>query len=83
MVNLALALLFSDVIFLGGINQTENEAACKIVAALLCFFLLAAFAWMLVEAVLQYLKFVKVFDTYVEKFMWKAGIPAWGKLTVN
>jgi hypothetical protein len=32
---------------------------------------------MLVEAVLQYLRFVKVLDTYIEHFMLKAALPAW------
>ena len=31
------------------------------------------------EAILQYLKFVKVLNTYVENFIWKATIPSWGK----
>ncbi len=44
----------------------------------ICF---AAFGWMLVVGVLQYLKFVKVLDTYIEHFMWKAGVPAWGTST--
>ena len=34
------------------------------------------------EGILQYLKFVKVLNTYVENFMWKATIPSWGKLVV-
>ena len=33
---------------------------------------------MLVEGVLQYLKFVKVLNTYVEHFMLKVTVPAWG-----
>ena len=77
--NLALALLAVYIIFLVGIEQTDNNVTCICVAALLQYFILVAFAWMLVEAVLQYLKFVKVFDTYVCNFMLKAAIPAWGK----
>ncbi len=114
LLNLALALLCANIIFLVGIERTENYEGCLAVAALLHFFLLAgktdtlttllsllfteralnhlgkifqtvilfsffaAFAWMLVEGVLQYLKFVKVMDTYVDNFMLKASIPAWG-----
>ena len=32
------------------------------------------------EGILQYLKFVKVLNTYVENFMWKATVPSWGKI---
>ncbi len=81
--NLALALICTDIIFLAGINQTENDIGCMIVAGMLYYFLLASFLWMMVEAVLQYLKFVKVLDTYVQGFMWKAGIPAWCKWSIS
>ena len=51
--NLAIALLCADIIFLVGINRTGNEGGCVAVAALLHYFLLVAFSWMLVEAILQ------------------------------
>lgn len=76
--SLALALLVVDVTFLAGVNATDSPASCMAVAALIHYFLLVAFAWMLVEAILQYLKFVKVLDTYIHNFILKATIPAWG-----
>ncbi|KAK3105819.1 hypothetical protein FSP39_006407 [Pinctada imbricata] len=76
--NLALALLASIIVFLAGIERTENYAGCIVVAALLHYFILVSFAWMLVEGVLQYLRFVKVLGTYIPNFMLKAGVPAWG-----
>ncbi|KAK2175107.1 hypothetical protein NP493_749g00008 [Ridgeia piscesae] len=76
--NLALALLAVYIVFLAGIKATSNRSVCIAVAALLQYFLLASFAWMLVEASLLYMRFVKVFNTYIEKFILKVAIPAWG-----
>ncbi|XP_072035023.1 uncharacterized protein [Amphiura filiformis] len=49
--NLALALLIAQVIFVLGIDQTKNQGACKGIAALLHYFLLATFFWMFNEAI--------------------------------
>ncbi|GIY83064.1 adhesion G-protein coupled receptor G4 [Caerostris extrusa] len=40
--------------------------------------MLASFAWMLVEAFMQYLSLVKVIGTYIPRFMQKAMLFAWG-----
>ena len=85
LLHLALALLAVDIIILADIrpikerclDQISNYVGCRAVAALLHYFLLVSFLWMLVEAVIQYLKFVKVFDTYTPRFMLKAALPAW------
>ena len=77
--NLAIALLCADVIFLGGIDKTESYIGCVVVAACLHYFLLASFIWMLIEGILQYIRFVKIFDTYIYKFTLKMGIIAWGE----
>ncbi|XP_022326973.2 adhesion G-protein coupled receptor G7-like isoform X2 [Crassostrea virginica] len=76
--NLALALLCSMVIFLAGMDRTESYYGCIAVAALMHYFLLVSFMWMLVEGFLQYLRFVRVLGTYVPRFMLKVSIPAWG-----
>lgn len=76
--NLALAMLCSWVIFLVGIKQTYHFIGCLIVAILLHYFILASFMWMLMEAFLQYLTFVKVLGTYVTRYTLKSVIAAWG-----
>lgn len=76
--NLSLALLLLYVTFLVGIERTENTVACTIVAILQHYFLLSSFAWMAVEAILQYFRFVKVIGSYVPRFIIKAAVPAWG-----
>ncbi|XP_069952640.1 uncharacterized protein [Cherax quadricarinatus] len=78
LVNLSFSVFCSVVIFLAGIKQTWNDILCRGVAVGLHYFLLASFAWMLVEAVHQYLKFVKVVGTYIPRFLWKASVCAWG-----
>ncbi|XP_050735928.1 uncharacterized protein LOC127008236 [Eriocheir sinensis] len=76
--SLATAILCSLVVFLAGIQQTLIPELCRAVAVALHYFILASFGWMLVEAVHQYLKFVKVVGTYIPRFMWKASVCAWG-----
>ncbi|XP_077550198.1 latrophilin Cirl-like [Haemaphysalis longicornis] len=47
--NLSLCLLVSELVFLGGISQTHLPVLCGVVAGLLHYFLLVAFAWMFLE----------------------------------
>lgn len=80
--NLALSMLCSWVIFLIGIKQTYHFIGCLIVAILLHYFILASFMWMLMEAFLQYLTFVKVLGTYVTRYTLKSVIAAWGEKNI-
>ncbi|KAL9984221.1 hypothetical protein ACROYT_G006494 [Oculina patagonica] len=61
--NLVLALAVAQIVFLTGIEATQNKAACKIVAVLLHYFNLVSFSWMLVEGVWLYVMIVRVFET--------------------
>ncbi|XP_034530111.1 cadherin EGF LAG seven-pass G-type receptor 1 [Notolabrus celidotus] len=47
--NLVAALFFSELVFLLGINQTDNPFVCTVIAILLQYFYLCTFAWMFVE----------------------------------
>uniref|UniRef100_A0A8C8B6Y9 Cadherin EGF LAG seven-pass G-type receptor 1 n=1 Tax=Otus sunia TaxID=257818 RepID=A0A8C8B6Y9_9STRI len=47
--NLVAALFFSELVFLIGINQTENPFMCTVIAILLHYFYMSTFAWMFVE----------------------------------
>ncbi|XP_043198735.1 uncharacterized protein LOC122368647 [Amphibalanus amphitrite] len=76
--HMSVALTGVYVTFLGGLAATEHHGACVCLSALLHFFLLATFGWMAVEAVFQYLRFVRVVGTYISKFMLKASILVWG-----
>ena len=80
LLHLSISLLVVNVLVIGGLDKVHGPPiVCKAVAALLLYFLLVAFAWMLVEAVVQYLKFVKVFNTYTSRFMLKTTIPAYSE----
>ncbi|XP_052814006.1 uncharacterized protein LOC128241063 [Mya arenaria] len=78
LINLSVSMLCSAILFLVGVERTESRGGCIAVAALLHYFILVSFMWMLVEGILQYLRFVKVLGTYIPKFMIKSMIPAWG-----
>ena len=78
LLRLSIALLAVDLLVLFGLERTEFAVVCKAVAGLLLYFLLAAFAWMLVEAVQMYLRFVKVLNTHISHFRLKVELPAWG-----
>ncbi|XP_060578573.1 adhesion G-protein coupled receptor G2-like, partial [Ruditapes philippinarum] len=78
LINLSVAMLCSSVLFLVGVDRTESYGGCIAVSAMLHYFILVTFLWMLVEGLLQYLRFVKVLGTYIPKFMFKTMIPAWG-----
>jgi len=40
------------------------------------------FMWMLMEGILQYLRFVKVLGTYIPHFILKTAVPTWGEITL-
>nr|XP_055045624.1 cadherin EGF LAG seven-pass G-type receptor 1 isoform X3 [Misgurnus anguillicaudatus] len=47
--NLVAALFFSELVFLIGINQTDNLFVCTVIAILLHYFYMCTFAWTFVE----------------------------------
>jgi len=56
---------------------TTPQGACVTVAALLQYFLMAAFCWMLVEGIYLYLLVVKVYN--IENKMCLYHVMSWGK----
>lgn len=83
LMNLSTALLFLNLIFLldGWIASFDIDGLCIAVAALLHFFLLATFTWMGLEAVHMYIALVKVFNTYIRRYILKFCIIGWGEFT--
>ncbi|XP_019392556.1 PREDICTED: cadherin EGF LAG seven-pass G-type receptor 3, partial [Crocodylus porosus] len=47
--NIAATLFFSELLFLLGINHTENQFLCTVIAILLHCFFLSTFAWLFVQ----------------------------------
>lgn len=84
LMNLSTALLFLNLIFLldGWIASFDIDGLCIAVAALLHFFLLATFTWMGLEAVHMYIALVKVFNTYIRRYILKFCIIGWGEFSI-
>lgn len=83
LMNLSTALLFLNLSFLldGWIASFDIDGLCIAVAALLHFFLLATFTWMGLEAVHMYIALVKVFNTYIRRYILKFCIIGWGEFS--
>uniref|UniRef100_A0A8C0XA65 Adhesion G protein-coupled receptor L4 n=1 Tax=Castor canadensis TaxID=51338 RepID=A0A8C0XA65_CASCN len=58
--NLCCSLFLAELVFLVGININTNKLFCSIIAGLLHYFFLAAFAWMCIEGIHLYLIVVGV-----------------------
>ncbi|KAI4539211.1 hypothetical protein MG293_010603 [Ovis ammon polii] len=80
LMNLSTALLFLNLVFLldGWITSFHVDGLCTAIAALLHFFLLATFTWMGLEAIHMYIALVKVFNTYIRRYILKFCIVGWG-----
>ncbi|XP_067028627.1 adhesion G protein-coupled receptor L4-like isoform X1 [Acropora muricata] len=62
-INLALSLILAELLFVLGIDKTQNQTACFVIAVCLHYLFLVSFAWMATEGVILYLMLVKVFPT--------------------
>ncbi|XP_052423466.1 uncharacterized protein LOC127966494 [Carassius gibelio] len=81
LIQLCLALLLLNLVFLldAWLALYPNAVGlCISTAFFLHYFLLASFTWMALEAVHMYLALVKVFNTYITRFMVKIGLAGWG-----
>lgn len=83
LMNLSTALLFLNLTFLldGWIASFDIDGLCIAIAALLHYFLLATFTWMGLEAVHMYIALVKVFNTYIRRYILKFCIIGWGEFS--
>ncbi len=81
LLNLSLALLFSLVVFLAGIEQVNNEGICVTMAALLHYFVLVAVLWMGLEAFHMFVNIVldRLPGELGRTFVLKCAALAWGK----
>ncbi|CAL1548473.1 unnamed protein product [Lymnaea stagnalis] len=68
--NLVLCLLLAEILFLGGIAQTEPKILCSIIAGALHYLFLGAFAWMCLEGVQLYVMLVEVFEQERSRVKW-------------
>ncbi|XP_057688090.1 adhesion G-protein coupled receptor D1 isoform X4 [Corythoichthys intestinalis] len=75
--NLSFAILVAEILLLISASFDPGTLPCKIMAVLLHFFFLSAFAWMLVEGLHLYSMVVKVFGSEGSKHIYYYGI-GWG-----
>ncbi|XP_035457069.2 latrophilin Cirl isoform X3 [Spodoptera frugiperda] len=68
--NLCACLLVAEIVFLAGIDKTQNRIFCGVVAGLLHYFFLAAFAWMFLEGFHLYAMLVEVFEPEHPRARW-------------
>ncbi|TFK10242.1 protachykinin-1 [Platysternon megacephalum] len=80
LIQLCAALLLLNLVFLldSWIALYNIRGLCITVAVFLHYFLLVSFTWMGLEAFHMYLALVKVFNTYVRKYILKFCIVGWG-----
>ncbi|XP_044757925.1 adhesion G-protein coupled receptor G6-like isoform X2 [Coccinella septempunctata] len=79
LLNLSTAILL-EIIFLqfSGATNIGSESQCKLVGCLLHYTLLSKFCWMLIYALLQYRRFVKVFGVAPKHLILKSMFFGWG-----
>ncbi|XP_038619834.1 adhesion G-protein coupled receptor D1 [Tachyglossus aculeatus] len=75
--NLSFAILVAQILLLISFQFDPGTIPCKILAVLLHFFFLSAFAWMLVEGLHLYSMVIKVFGSEESKHLYYYGI-GWG-----
>ncbi|KAH9494692.1 Adhesion G-protein coupled receptor G2 [Bulinus truncatus] len=80
LIQLSLSLILLNIIFLVGSVDVSgySEVGCVIVALLLHYFILAAFMWMLIEAIEMYQALITVFSKYEGYYLLKRCLAAWG-----
>lgn len=77
--SLAASLGLGQIMFLAGMNATQDKGICVAVAALMQYFFMSAFFWMLVEGIYLYLFVVKVYNIDERMALYHAcswGLPA-------
>ncbi|CAJ0965186.1 unnamed protein product [Ranitomeya imitator] len=80
LMNLCFSLLMLNLVFLVNewLSSFRITGLCIFVGAILHYFLLTSFTWMGLEAVHMYFAFVKVFNSYIHKYILKLCIAGWG-----
>ncbi|XP_034856334.1 adhesion G-protein coupled receptor G2 isoform X2 [Mirounga leonina] len=80
LIQLCAALLLLNLVFLldSWIALYDMQGLCISVAVFLHYFLLVSFTWMGLEAFHMYLALVKVFNTYIRKYILKFCVVGWG-----
>ena len=82
-IQLSLALMCMLVVFVAGIDHTENKAGCVTVGVLLHYFLLAAWMWMGAESLMLFQKLVIVFVNITTKYLFILSLICWSEYIIS
>ena len=66
-------------VFLVGVDRTENEHVCTAMSYLIHYFTMASVMWMFAEAVYMLKSFLIVFGKITSKFMLILSLSAWSE----
>ncbi|KAK7907302.1 hypothetical protein WMY93_015914 [Mugilogobius chulae] len=80
LMNLSASLLCLNLTFLldGWLASLKSDWLCVSVAVFLHYFLLTSFTWMGLESIHMYIALVKVFNTYIRRYILKFCLVGWG-----
>ncbi|KAJ0026987.1 hypothetical protein NQD34_017987 [Periophthalmus magnuspinnatus] len=81
LMNLSTSLLCLNLTFLldGWLASLSSDWLCVTVAVFLHYFLLTSFTWMGLESIHMYIALVKVFNTYIRRYILKFCLVGWGQ----
>ena len=71
-------MLLMLVVFVSGVERTENKIVCTVFSVLLQYFTLASVFWMGAEAVLMFKKLIIVFGRISTTFIVVISLTCWG-----
>lgn len=80
---LCLSLLFVNCLYIPfsltkpNLLQIQQNIFCNVLGFLFHYFLLTSFVWMLIMAAIQYMHFVRIFNSHISHFFLKALIIGW------
>ena len=78
-IQLCLAMFLMLLVFVIGVERTENTIGCTIASVLIQYFTLASVFWMGAEAVLMFKKLIIVFGRISTTFIVITSLICWGK----
>ncbi|XP_072558696.1 adhesion G-protein coupled receptor G6 isoform X2 [Paramormyrops kingsleyae] len=80
LMNLSTSLLLLNMVFIldSWLAPLKADGLCISMAAFLHFFLLTTFTWMGLESIHMYIALVKVFNTYIRRYILKFCLVGWG-----
>jgi hypothetical protein len=78
-IQLCLAMFLMLLVFVIGVERTENPIGCTIASVLIQYFTLASVFWMGAEAVLMFKKLIIVFGRISTTFIVITSLICWGK----